>query len=65
VRTRDLSIEASGNISQVVAGDHVTHCEGTQRVEAGGVSITSHREALSLDATYDLALQGQRVLINC
>lgn len=62
---RAASIECLGGLRQRVAGESEIWCEGSLRVEAGQVSITSHTGPMALDSTQDLALNGERVLINC
>ena len=52
-------------MSQTVAGNLVQHCEGRQELHAGELSTTSHGGPTSIDSTYDLKINGERVLINC
>jgi len=60
-----IEIQSHGDLSQAVAGNCTSHCEGRQNVHAGQVSVTSHRGPMTLDSTDDLAINGERVLINC
>jgi hypothetical protein len=60
-----IHLQSYGSLSQTVAGDCTTHCEGRQDVHAGELSVTSHRGPMTLDSTCDLAINGERVLINC
>jgi hypothetical protein len=65
LRSRDLRLESTGNVEQIVAGNSVTHCGGRHEVQADGVTLISHGDEMRLDSTQDLTLSGERVLINC
>ena len=65
VRARDVQLECAGDLKQTIAGDSVTHCAGRHELQAGAVSIISHDDAMALDSTHDLVINGDRVLINC
>jgi hypothetical protein len=64
LRSREMRIEA-GCVETVVAGDSVTHCAGRHEVQADAVTLVSHGDTMVLDSTRDLAITGERVLINC
>jgi len=60
-----ISLSSQGDFEQTVARDLTSHCEGRQEVHAGELAITAHKGELVLDATDDLRVNGERVLINC
>ncbi len=65
LKARDIKLESSGNLQQIVAGDSENHCAGRYELQAGAVSVVSHDDTMVLDSTHDLAIIGERVLINC
>lgn len=65
LKARDVKLESSGNMQQIVAGDSESHCAGRYELQAGAVSLVSHDDTMVLDSTHDLAILGERVLINC
>jgi len=62
---KHAEIECLGTVSQKVIGDSVTHCEGRMQVDAAAVAVTSDKGNLSLESKHDVAINGERVLLNC
>lgn len=65
LRSKDMRVEVTGDVQQTVAGNSVTHCAGRHELQADAVTLVSHGDTMVLDATHDLAINGERVLINC
>jgi hypothetical protein len=60
-----IELHTPGSIEQRIGGDIVTHCEGKLQLECGSVAAVAHSGDLVLDSTHDVALQGERVRLNC
>jgi hypothetical protein len=62
---RGINLRSKGSIEQRVAGDITMHCEGTLQVQSGAVAVVAHTGDLSLESTHDVAIEGERLLLNC
>jgi hypothetical protein len=60
-----IHLQSHGNLTQTIAGNFVSHCEGRQELHASELAATSHRGPMSLESSEDVAINGERVLINC
>jgi hypothetical protein len=65
LRAKQIRLESTGDVEQIVAGNSVTHCAGRHELQADAVTLVNHGDKMVLDATHDLEVRGERVLINC